>query len=346
MRKFLVVIFMAMSSQALAQIGGTHTYSFLNLINSARVASLGGDVIAINDNDLNLTYHNPALLNSEMNQDMVLNYINYFTDINYGYVSYATSLKQNGMFSGGIQYINYGTFIAADERGLITGEFKAAEYAINLVYSRPIDSSFHFGVNLKPIISTLEKYTSLGVVADFGVVYKNSDNLFNAALVVKNLGIQLKGYTTERENLPFNIQLGISQKLRHAPLRFTVTFDHLETPDLTYDKPDNQNISDPFFTEESEESKIDKIADQVMRHIILGVEFSPIENLYLRAGYNYRRRKEMLIESNTSTIGFSWGFGVKISKFHISYGRATYHLAGASDHFSVTTNLGAFGKGI
>ena len=65
-----------------AQIGGTHTYDFLNLIHSGRVSSLGGDVIAINDNDINLSYHNPALLTPEMNQDLVLNYVNYFTDIN------------------------------------------------------------------------------------------------------------------------------------------------------------------------------------------------------------------------------------------------------------------------
>lgn len=344
MKNFLTVFIFFLTIQAFAQIGGSHTYGFLNLINSARVASLGGDVIAIDDNDLNLTYHNPALLNPEMNQDLVLNYINYFTDINYGYVAYATTIRDKGIFSGGIQYINYGKFIAADEKGIITGEFKAAEYAINLGYSRSIDSSFRFGVNVKPIISTLEKYTSLGIAADFGVLYQSSSHLFNAALVVKNLGTQLKGYTSERETLPFNIQLGISQKLRHAPLRFSVTFDHLEKPDLTYDGPESESSADPFF-EESEESKIDQIADHVMRHVIIGIEFSPLENLYLRAGYNYRRRKEMLIESNTSTIGFSWGFGVKISKLHINYGRATYHLAGATDHFSITTNLDRFGQG-
>ena len=343
MKKFLTVFIFFLTIQAFAQIGGTHTYSFLNLINSARVASLGGDVIAINDNDLNLTYHNPALLNPAMKQDLVINYINYFTDINYGYVSYATSLKNSGMFSTGIHYINYGKFIAANESGIVTGEFKAAEYAINLTYSQSIDSSFHVGTNIKPVISTLEKYTSIGIVADFGVLYKNDDNLFNAALVIKNLGTQLKGYTNEKEKLPFNIQLGISQKLRHAPLRFSVTLDHLEKPDLTYDVPESESSTDPFF-EEPEESKIDQIADQVMRHVILGIEFSPLENLYIRAGYNYRRRKEMLIESKTSTIGFSWGFGVKISKFQISYGRSTYHLAGATDHFSITTNLDQLGE--
>jgi len=341
----LLLGFIFISTQVKAQLGGTHTYDFLNLINSARVASLGGDVIAINDDDLNLTYHNPALLNSEMNHDMVLNYVNYFTDINYGYAAFASKTKDYGIFSGGIEYINYGNFIAADEKGIVTGEFKAAEYAINLIYSHAIDSTFRVGVNVKPVISTLEKYTSIGLVADFGVVYQKPQSLFTAALVVKNLGSQLKGYTNEHESMPFNIQLGISQKLNHAPLRFTVTLDHLEKWDLTYEKPEDENeSSDPFGNEDDSKSGIDKFADQFMRHVIIGLEFSPVDNFFVRAGYNYRRRQEMLIETKTSMVGFSWGFGVKISKFHLSYGRATYHLAGASDHFSVSTNLDSFRK--
>ncbi len=346
MKKLLFVFFITISFQLSAQIGGMHTYDFLNLINSARVSSLGGDVIAINDNDINLTYHNPALLTPEMNQDLVLNYVNYFTDINYGYAAYATNIKDYGIFSGGIEYINYGKFIAADETGIVTGEFKAAEYAINLIYSRAIDSSFRVGINVKPVISTLEKYTSLGIAADLGVVYNKPGSLFTAALVMKNMGAQLKTYTSERESLPFNIQLGISQSLKHAPLRFSVTFDHLNNWSLAYDKPVEESELDQLGITEESQSTIDKIADEFMRHVIIGAEFMPINNLYIRAGYNYRRRQEMLIESKTSTIGFSFGFGVKISKFYLSYGRATYHLAGASDHFSISTNLDSFRKNL
>ena len=64
----------------------------------------------------------------------------------------------------------------------------------------------------------------------------------------------------------------------------------------------------------------------------------------LRFGYNYKRRQEMKIDTKTAMAGFSWGFGLKISKFHISYGRATYHLAGASNHFSISTNLNELNK--
>jgi hypothetical protein len=201
---------------------------------------------------------------------------------------------------------------------------------------------FSFGVNLKPVISTLEKYTSVGIAADFGALYTNRSGLFSAALVIKNLGIQLTSYTSERESLPLNVQVGISQKLKHAPLRFSVVFDHIETPDLTYNE--SKDESDPVFENDDSKSNIDILADQIMRHIIIGAEFSPINNFYIRAGYNYRRRQEMIIDTKTGMVGFSWGFGVKISRFNISYGRATYHLAGSTDHFSVSTDLGSFYK--
>ena len=57
-----------------------------------------------------------------------------------------------------------------------------------------------------------------------------------------------------------------------------------------------------------------------MRHLIFGIEFIPLDNFYLRAGYNYQRRQELKISNRTAMVGFSWGFGIRISKFHLSYG--------------------------
>jgi hypothetical protein len=65
-------------------------------------------------------------------------------------------------------------------------------------------------------------------------------------------------------------------------------------------------------------------------------------NLSIGAGYNYQRRQEMKVESKTATVGFSWGFGVRISKFHINYARSTYHLNGSPNYISITTCLSDF----
>ena len=155
-----------------AQVGGNSTYTFLNLTNSARLAALGGQNISVNDGDLNFVYHNPALLNSSMSKHFVLNYVNYFAGINYGYAAYAKDFGNRGTFASGVHYINYGKFIRADETGKITGEFKAFELALNLFWARSIlDSLFTVGVNLKPVYSQLEKYKSFGLAFDAGINY-------------------------------------------------------------------------------------------------------------------------------------------------------------------------------
>ena len=336
----LIIITSALS----AQLGGNATYAFLNLTNSARVASLGGKVVSIWDDDLNLPFHNPSLLHKSMSNHLVLNYVNYFSDINYGYVSYARSYDKVGNFAVGLHYINYGKFTAADQVGNITGEFRAAEYAFNLFYSRALDSSFSIGVNLKPVYSVLETYRSFGMVADIGVNYTNPDKLFSAGLVFRNVGVQIKPYHEgHREPVPFEILIGLSQKLRHAPFRFSLVGHNLQKPDMTYADPAKQDKKyDPITGEPLPDNKFAKFGDNLMRHLIFGIEFIPFENFYLRAGYNYQRRQELKISSRTAMVGFSYGFGIKISKFHLSYGRATYHLAGASNHFSVSTDFSSF----
>ncbi len=333
------------SLNANAQLGGRNTYEFLNLTNSARIASLGGKVNSVWDNDLNLTYYNPSLLNEGMRNNLVLNYVNWFTDVNYGYVSYASTIDGIGNFAGGIHYINYGKFIAADEFGNRTGTFTASEMALNLMYSRSIDSMFHVGVNLKPIYSSMENYNSFGIAADVGVTYTSKDKLFAGALVIRNFGLQIKPYYPQhREKLPFEVEVGVSQKLKHAPFRFSIVAQNLQKLDLTYRKTgdDGYQEIDVVTGEPVSNHKIEEFADKVMRHMIFGVEFSPFKSFSLRGGYNYQRRSEMKIESRVAMVGFSWGFGIKISKFNLSYGRASYHLAGASNHFSLSTDFSTF----
>ena len=99
----------------LAQKGGESTYSFLGLANSARVAALGGEVVSLMDDDINLVFHNPALLSPGMHSNLSLNYVNYFAGVNYGYASYAYSAGEIGNFAAGMHYVNYGTFDRTDE---------------------------------------------------------------------------------------------------------------------------------------------------------------------------------------------------------------------------------------
>jgi hypothetical protein len=325
----------------LAQKGGESTYSFLGLTNSARVAALGGEVVSLLDDDINLVYHNPALLTPAMHNHLALNYVNYFAGVNFGYASYGYHREGIGSFDAGIHYVNYGTFEQTDELGQVLGTFRASEYAINLVYARSIiDSVLTAGINLKPIYSVFERYTSFGLAADVGLTYHNSGTLTTVGLVAKNMGVQLSTYTGTRERLPFEIQAGITQGLEHAPFRFNMTYQNLERWDLSYELPEDKGYISPG--EEVEPSGFDVFGDKLMRHLVFGVEFLVGKNFHAELGYNYKRRKEMKLAARPGMVGFSWGFGFRISKFHLAYGRSSYHLAGGTNHFSLTTNLSDF----
>ncbi|MEX0987167.1 MAG: type IX secretion system protein PorQ [Bacteroidales bacterium] len=336
---FILVFFL--SFPLLAQRGGESVYSFLQLTNAARVAALGGENVSINDNDINLVFHNPALLNANMDQHFNLNYINYFAGVNYGYTSYAFEKEGIGTFAGGIHYVDYGTFERADEYGNFGGTFRASEYALNLIYSRTlIDSVLSAGVNVKPLFSVYEQYTSLGLVTDIGLLYTSYGTNTSAGLVLKNMGLQISSFSGTRERVPFEIQAGFTQGLAHAPFRFSILFQHLERWDLTYETESDDSFF--FGGEAPENNRFDMFADKFMRHAIFCVELLLGENFHFDFGYNYKRRQEMKMNSWPGMVGFSWGFGFRISRFHIAYGRSTYHLAGGTNHFSMTTDLSTF----
>lgn len=339
------LIFFSTSQVAYPQVGGTSTYQFLNLPNSSHVAALGGKVISLYENELSLTYYNPAALNNTMQRQLALNYIDYFTDINYGYVAYSPVFKKlKGNIAFGIHYLNYGKFIEADYTGKITGDFTASDYAANITYSRDIDSFFHVGINLKPIFSFYEKYFSTGIVTDLGITYNNPVNFLTAALVLRNIGFQIVPYSKNgREPVPFEIQLALTKKLTHAPFRFTFLAQQLQKPDMTYSVPET---STNIFVQNQSPSKLKVLGDKIIRHFIVGLDFIPSKSFYISVSYNFQRKLEMQIPSKISSVGLSWGFGLKLTKFQIGFSRCTYHLAGSTNNFSFTLNLGEFNKNL
>jgi hypothetical protein len=336
MRKLLYLIFLLsiLNPKAFGQVGGEATYQFLNLTNSARMAALGGNQIAINDSlDLNVAYNNPSLLTADMSKILIMNYVDYFAGVNFGYAAYSFKTPLPGNFAVGMHYINYGEFPEALPNSELTGAiFHAAEYALNITWSHEF-KGLYYGISLKPILSSFENYQSFGLAADLGLSYFSNNRLSSFGLVARNIGSQISTYYdgADREQIPFDLQLGFSQKLQHAPFRFAATMQHLQKWDLAKPEEDNNGTSLTYVEE--------NFANKFMRHLVLGVELIPSPNFTLRAGYNHQVRKEMRLEEKMSTVGFSWGFGIRVSRFNFSYGSARYHLAGSSNIISIALNL-------
>jgi hypothetical protein len=347
MKQIVFVFLFLISILGNSQIGGSNTYEFLNIPVAARVASLGGSVIAVNDNDPTLSLGNPSLLNQEMNGLLTFSYLNYFADINHGFFSLVKDFDKAGTFSAGLRYLDYGSFIETDESGNELGSFSAAEYAFVLGWGKKIDSVFSVGANLKPIYSKLYTYSSVGLALDFSGTYYNQKRAFTAAVVLKNIGAQLSPYVEggEKEPIPFEIQVGLSKKLKHVPFRFSIDLIQLQNWNLSYNDSilitnNNTALSD----EEKADRNRTSILSEGFRHLVFGGELAPSKSFMLRVGFNYRRRAELAHDVKPGLIGLSWGVGFRIKKFHISYGSAKYHLAGPSNHFTVSTNLSSYYK--
>lgn len=336
------IVLTCIGGSAFAQGGGNSAYNFLNLTALPRVAALGGKVAALDESDGAVIFNNPAHLTAELHNRLSLSYVSYFADIKYGYASYTRGFGRYGNAGIGLQHVSYGNFIAADETGLIDGTFSGYELAIYANYSYTIDSIITVGVALKPVFSHLEQYRSSGICADFGVSYTSHSHLFSAGIAARNIGSMVNPFTTKNfEPMPFELIAGISQKLKHAPFRFVVTLHQLQNLNLYYER---EKETSTFFGSEIEEKKpiLERYGSEFLSHLIVGVEFTPVKNFYIRGGYNYQRRNELKIVEKASAVGFSWGVGIKVNRFVINYSRAVYHLAGASNHFSLSTNLTDF----
>jgi len=329
-----------------AQIGGNGTFKFLGYTNSARVAALGGNLLAINDNDITLTQANPSLINPSMHQNLALSYVNNPGGINYGFVAYAHNFNKVGCFVASLQYINDGKFTAADASGNITGEFYASEYAFNIGWGRQLTPLFSIGANGKLIYSQLETYNSFGIAVDVSGTYTSKDQSFTASLVGRNIGTQLVPYLPgDYQPLPFELQIGMSQKLKHIPLRFSELLTNLQKWDLTYlDPSDPANTADPITGEVKTKSGAAKFADGVMRHIVLGAELTIAKALSIRIGYNYQRRQELKLTSKAGLTGFTIGAGLRVKMFSLSYTRGAYTAAIARNYITLGINLQEFVK--
>jgi len=341
-RLILSLLLLAASHPGLQAQQAGRVYEFLNLPVSAHATALGGYGMPNFDHELGMALVFPSLLQPSFTNHLSLNFVDYFDDINYGTAAFARHFDRLGTFSGSLHYINYGRFVEADELGETHGTFSAGEYSFMVGWGRRIGERLYLGSNLKSIHSFLYDHNSWGLAVDVSFTYMDPDRLFAAGLVARNIGYQIKPFRSgNQEPMPFDLVLAASHRLANAPFRLSLVAHNLHRFDLTYVSPFSRPalLTGPAGSGESFGEKLGGWGDQLLRHVIFGLEFMPGDQFSFRMGYNYRRRQEMKVDSRLSTVGFSWGFGIRISRFQLSYGRSNYHLAGAPNHLSLSTSL-------
>ena len=296
-------------------------YDFLNLTASAYHAGLGGKSIALLNDDVDFAIENPALLNGNMTRKVNFGYVNYFADVNYGQVSSAFQIDGFGLFTTSAKYVHYGDIIKS-KNGEVDGVFSAQDIAVSVGYVYTVFTGFNIGINLKFISSGLYTYTSYGVATDIGIRYHNTAHNITTTLLVKNLGFQIKPYHQNRENLPFEILLGLGKTLENAPVTFTLTMGNLQKFNTLYEGDHKKSFG-----------------QKLLSHFTVGADFFADNIISFRVGYNFKKAHEMHVSYKKALNGLSFGLQVRLSLFRLSYGQSIYHVRGGTQQFTLMLDL-------
>lgn len=311
---------------------GSGVFHFLNLPASSRLNALGGENVSISDDDISMAFINPALLTAHTDKVLQLNYAYYLAGTMFGSAMYGHNYRDN-YFGAAVHYLDYGKMSYADENGNLLGTtFTAKDICVNLMYARQLGPLFRVGATLKPIFSVYEQYTSFAMGADIGGHFQTADSTFQMGLALRNVGWQLKSFYEEdfgqhTEMLPLNLELGLSYRLAHAPLRFSLTAHNLQCWDIA---PAGEEV---------------KWYDMLFRHTIWAVDIVPKSNkFYLTFSYNHRRQAEMNLTDVRSLAGFAFGAGIKIYKFRLGFAMSQYTKSNFTYQVSLSTDINSFLK--
>ena len=315
MKKALFVFLMMLGISSLhAQNESQTEYNFLRLPVSAHAAALGGDNITVIEDDEALIFHNPALLTSVNDKTINLNYMNYMSGANMASASFTRIVKERASWAVSAQYVNYGKMKEVDENNVQTGEFSAKDLSFAGYFSYMLTNRLTGAISARLITSYLGSYNSIGFGVDLGLNYYDSDHEWSLALVLKNLGGQLKAYHDNFERMPFDIQMGVTKRFTGTPFRLHATLVDLNHLDYKF-----------------------------LNHIVVGADVLLTESIWIGGGYNFRRADEMKITttngSSSHGAGLSFGAGLNLERFKLNLAYGKYHVSSSSLVLNVAYEL-------
>nr|WP_255534534.1 type IX secretion system protein PorQ [Chryseolinea lacunae] len=313
----------ALTTPAFAQDGVRKSFEFLHMPNNARQAALGGPNVSLADRDLNFFFSNPALSGDSLAGTASASYQFYVASIGQATVAYAHKFKKLGTLNFGVQHLNYGTINGYDATGAPTDDFKSGETVLVVGKSHQV-RHFRLGVNVKMAFSNIAGYRASALMMDVGGLFVHPSQDLRVGLAVKNLGAVLSQYSpTSSATLPFDVQLGVTFKPEHMPLRFSITGYNLARRNVIYNDPDAAPGS----------------FDKVLRRLTFGAEVLLHKNVNVLLGYNYLVHQELKLANAGGGAGLSFGFSARIKSVEFVFSRGGYVVGNAGYTFTLSKNI-------
>jgi hypothetical protein len=315
-------------------LGGQSAFSFLRLPPYPLLNALGGANTSVITDDPAVAAHNPALLRSSHHGQMTAAFNAHPAGMRQlGWMMTAAPARRAIVLSGGIDLFDYGTAAQTDPAGNVLGDFRAQDMSVRLSAGGRYLERWYGGVNVKGAFSRYGIYRSGAVLADVGVNYHDSAQGFQAGVLFRNMGAQWRTYDQVSEDMPFDVQLGVTKRLKYAPLQFSLTAHRLHRFDLLY--------QDTLFMADNGWPRTGGgIPEKILRHVTLSVQGFVGERIDLALGYSFMRRAELSIPGAANGMaGFSVGAGVSLRRLKFRYARSVHRPGAAFSQFSVTADL-------
>lgn len=311
---------------------GTNAYNFLNITSSSKIYGLGGVNISLVDDELSTSDQNPALLGSEMNNQLAFNYMHYVGDSNFAGLRFARSAGSHGAWSASVRYFGYGSITEALPDGSIVGSFSPKDVAFGGTYSHDFTSRLRGGIALNMLYSGYADYSAFAIATDLGLNYFDDERDLSLSVVAANLGGQVKRFDQAYDRLPFDIRVGWSKSFGTFPVRFSITAWNLTKWSLPYLETGSGTADDTPVVKDSFKSNL-------FRHLIFAADLISNENFYIGLGYNYKTRTDMATYSRNMLSGFSLGAGLNVKSFSIGIALAQPHTGATTFMFNLNCNI-------
>ncbi|MFO8029874.1 MAG: type IX secretion system protein PorQ [Cyclonatronaceae bacterium] len=311
------------STGAAARSGTGSVFGFLNVPGSARTAALGGNHVSLPHGGTAHFEINPGYLDPDSHKELTLSYLNHFSDIYLGAAALGWHRDGLGTLATGIRFVNYGDFTRTDSDGLEHGSFDAYDFAWSTAFTRTLLPNLRAGIGTQFIMSSYAGYRSSALALFGGAFYSFNNDLTQAGIAFRQLGTQLTRFDETREELPLTLMAGITHRLQHLPLRFSLALHSLDRWNL----PVFDDESDPGFT------------DNLFRHMRFGTEFLFSENFNLRLGYDHLHSEELKTDSRIDLSGASIGLGIVIRDIRFDISRTSYSETGGLIQLNIGTRL-------
>lgn len=334
----LTILFSLFLSCGFAQtLGGNSVFNFLKLSNTPQLTASGSVNVSQTSNDVGLAFNNPALLKPSMHTQMNAVFNSFYAGIKVYHLSLGyrnEKLKTN--FLWGLNYFDYGSTSETDASGNMLGKFRPTDWVMQVSASRNYLDKWNYGATVKFINSNYAQYHSNGLALDIGVLYVDSAKLFSASLLAKNMGTQLKKYQgSDPDDLPFDLQIGITKRLSKAPFSFSLTAQQVHQFDINYNDT-TFNSENGFANSSTKKFSFEKL----INHFVFATTIYVGDRVEVMAGYNFLRRKELRIGNAANGLnGFSLGTGVKLGKLQLRYARAYYQSNTAINQLGLNMKL-------